>query len=423
MRFPKNGRCCLSRPGTVIIWLVLAMTAIVGVVALGLDGGRIMDERRHAQAVADAAALAAAADLYRNYWTQHGQDPVGTARDAALNCAAANNYANDGTNTTVTVNVPPRSGTYAGQAGYVEVLAERKIRASFAKIFTFQDLQVQARAVAIGQPVKIGLLLLRPGGAGAFLNQALAFTAVNSSIIVNSNDPAAFNQASPGVVLAKRYDITGNYVNSGGGTILGRIHTRVRPTPDLLSFLPVPDSAPAPVRSMTPTAVNSPLPTVLQPGVYKGGIQISGSSVVTMLPGVYIMEGGGFQVDEFATVAGLEVTVYNTNGSYPAGPILINSLGRVALAAPLTGPYQGISFFQNRSHSQPLSITGYGQTVIAGVIYAAQAPVELTGSAAAGVDTLGGAFVCDSMRVQGAGGTNVDLGLNPPRVPEVHVVE
>jgi hypothetical protein len=39
------------------------------------------------------------------------------------------------------------------------------------------------------------------------------------------------------------------------------------------------------------------------------------------------------------------------------------------------------------------------------------------------VDVLGGAYVVDSMTVQGAGAINVNLGLNPPRVPDVRLVE
>ena len=44
---------------------------VVGVVALGMDGGRMMEERRRGQATADAAALAAAADLYANRLLKH----------------------------------------------------------------------------------------------------------------------------------------------------------------------------------------------------------------------------------------------------------------------------------------------------------------------------------------------------------------
>ncbi len=418
------GRCgSVRRSGTIVVWVLLAITVIVGIVAIGMDGGRMMVERRHAQSAADAAALAAGADLYQNYWTQHGVDVSGTAQAAALNLAAGNGFTNDGQHSIVTVHVPPRSGAFAGQAGYVEVVIESKMTASFGKIFTGQDLRVQARAVAIGQPVKIGLLLLRGSGPNAFVNRALAFTAVNSSIIVDSRDPNAFNQAGPGVIVAKRYDLSGNYVNAGGALIVGRIRTNVRPTPDILGFLPVPDTVSAPVRASSPTAINSVVPTILQPGRYQGGITISGLSNVSMLPGVYIMEGGGFQISGSAAVIGPEVMIYNTIGSYAAGAIQIDSLGKVALTAPMTGSYQGISIFQNRSLTQTLSITGNGLTTIAGVVYAAQAPVSLSGVAAVGVDTLGGGYVCDSMQVAGVGGINIDLGMNPPRVPEVHLVE
>src|SRR5438045_9353100 len=82
------------RSASVLVWLLLGMTVIIGIVALGLDGGRMMDERRRAQDAADAAALAAATSLYKNYWQNHGQDPSGAAPTAALASAAANGFDN-----------------------------------------------------------------------------------------------------------------------------------------------------------------------------------------------------------------------------------------------------------------------------------------------------------------------------------------
>jgi hypothetical protein len=68
-------------------------------------------------------------------------------------------------------------------------------------------------------------------------------------------------------------------------------------------------------------------------------------------------------------------------------------------------------------------MSGVGLTAVTGVVYAARAPADLTGLAAAGVDILGGAYVVESMTVQGAGAINIDLKLNPPRVPDVRLVE
>jgi hypothetical protein len=259
----------------VLIWVVLGLTAIVGVLAINLDGGRLMDERRSAQA-------AAAADLYTHWWDNHGQDANGTALTAAQNAAVANGYPASA----VTVNIPPQSGTFAGNAGHVEVILQTQVPASFGQIFTNTDVPVRGRAVARGQPMNIGLILLNPSASNALLNKALLFTMVNTPVIVNSTDPAAFDQASFGAVAASRIDVTGGYVNSGGALMLTPVNTGVTPTPDPLTWLPAPNKGTAAVQSATPLVINSLLPTALQPGVYQGGIHVTGASIVTMAPGV-----------------------------------------------------------------------------------------------------------------------------------------
>src|SRR5947209_8142171 len=87
----------VSRRGTVVALVAICLTIILGVLALALDGGTMFAERRHAQAAADAAAMAAACDLYYNYWTNNGKDPSGTAAKSATDTAAANGYTSDGT--------------------------------------------------------------------------------------------------------------------------------------------------------------------------------------------------------------------------------------------------------------------------------------------------------------------------------------
>src|SRR6185437_12389178 len=84
------------RRGTVTPLTILNLSLLVGVVALAVDGGTLMEARRHAQAAADAAALAAATDLYSNYLTNQGLDPKGTALTSALANASANGFVNDG---------------------------------------------------------------------------------------------------------------------------------------------------------------------------------------------------------------------------------------------------------------------------------------------------------------------------------------
>src|SRR5207249_2591740 len=81
-----------ARRGTVIVLVAVCLTALLGVVALAVEGGLLMDNRRRAQAAADAAALAAAGELYQHYRVNQGRDD-GSARAGALATAAADGFA------------------------------------------------------------------------------------------------------------------------------------------------------------------------------------------------------------------------------------------------------------------------------------------------------------------------------------------
>jgi uncharacterized membrane protein len=136
--------------GTVAVFIALCLTVLIGVLALTLDGGLMLAEGRHAQAVADAAALAAASDLFANSAVNGGTDPGGTASTSALSTALANGYTNDGTDSVVTVNIPPQSGDYVGKKGYAEVIAQRNLKRGFSAIWGEATLPITARAVASG---------------------------------------------------------------------------------------------------------------------------------------------------------------------------------------------------------------------------------------------------------------------------------
>ena len=56
----------------VAIQIAIALVPICGVAAIALDCGAMLDARRRVQAAADAAALAAADDLYQHYATNNG---------------------------------------------------------------------------------------------------------------------------------------------------------------------------------------------------------------------------------------------------------------------------------------------------------------------------------------------------------------
>src|SRR5205823_12064077 len=137
--------------------------------AITLDGGGLLDGRRHAQATADAGAMAAASVLYQKYPSFNGYDSNGAAAAAALAVAASNGFSNDSITSTVIVNIPPASGPYAGKAGYVEVLVTYNQPLTFARIFGSDKKPVTARAVAKGawEPHATGVLVLDYTGQAA----------------------------------------------------------------------------------------------------------------------------------------------------------------------------------------------------------------------------------------------------------------
>src|SRR4051812_25546678 len=95
------------RRGVVAVAVALSLTGLVGVTAISVDGGLLQLHLRKTRSTADAAAMAAACELFRNYPTDNGADPQGTAKSAALSVANTNGYSNDGTTSTVVVNIPP----------------------------------------------------------------------------------------------------------------------------------------------------------------------------------------------------------------------------------------------------------------------------------------------------------------------------
>src|SRR5207247_859405 len=95
------------------------------------------------------AAEAAAIELFQKYMQYHGADGDGLARAAALAVAAADGYTG-ASNSTVTVNIPPKSGEYRGQNGYAEVIISTKVSRSFSSVFGAAPVSVTSRAVAAG---------------------------------------------------------------------------------------------------------------------------------------------------------------------------------------------------------------------------------------------------------------------------------
>lgn len=396
------------RKGQVVIFLAVSIVAIISTIAISLDGGAITSERRHAQATADSAALAAASQLYYDYWLYNGVDPQGTAKAAALAAAAKNGYANDGTTTTVTVNIPPTSGNYVGRAGYVEVIVQYNYPRGFSSIFSSDTIPVIARAVAVGAPIaaNVGILVLDPSAKDAFSAGGGGKVNVYDTPIVVDSVNAEGSIANGGTIVnAPDYYLVGSYATAGGGQFIGTMHTNSQPMQDPFQYLPVPDPSTMTVQSHKSSQYTQGS-TTLQPGVYKGGISASGSASITLIPGIYYMDGGGFSFSGQGNLIGNGVMIYNAPGNGNSGGISVTGQGTITLSGMTSGIYQGMTFWQDRTSNVTGTISGTsGTTSITGTFYFAGALLNVSGNG--GVVNVGSQYVSKDLNLGGNGTINI----------------
>lgn len=444
------------RRGAVAVLVAVCLTVLVGVAAIAIDGGMLLSQRRHAQMTADAAAMAAACVLYENYPVDLGQGNIGNPTGAAQDVASANGYSNDGVTSTVTVNIPPLSGPYAGLAGYAEVIVTYNQPRSFGTIFGLGSIPVKARAVARGAWVdpNIGVLVLDYSGKGTLSDQGNgAFTDVGAKVIVNSNNGSAAMDTGNGTMKAPEFDITGGYQISGGGQMLttpipNNIITGVHPTPDPLAYLPVPAQPSAASVTMhgnnlAPTYTNYYYATtgktyqnvyILAPGAYGGPGQPNlpnfgnGDLVIFQQAsaggnGIYYLTSGGFNsqgadiVMDSNTSGG--IMIYNAGtGNNDKINITGNPNGTISLGPLTDGIYQGLTFFQARNAGEDVQIAGNGSFTIYGTIYAADALLKVTGNG--GVANIGSQYVTKDLSISGNG--NVSIVYRAPKVARTRIL-
>jgi Flp pilus assembly protein TadG len=408
------------RPGKVVVFVALCLTGMVGVVALAVDGGVLLDDQQQLQAAADAAALAAATDLFANYVVNQGTDPNQTAAKSAQTTAAANGFSNDSNGTTVTVNIPPQSGAFSSQAGYAEVIIQHQQNRYFSTIFGNSAITVTARAVARGTQkasVNASILLLDPSGQGAYTNNGNTLLVAGAPILINSASSQAAQFSGDIALLAPQMNIVGNYNTEGNALLLANVSTGVKATPDPLANLAAPSNLA--MQSSSPVAYSGGSYT-LQPGVYNGGIALSSSASVTLEPGVYYLSGGGLNVTGRASLTGNGVLIYNSPLS-STDAINLGGRGAISLSPLTSGVYAGLTIFQDRTSSVALSLSGGGNVSLSGTVYAAAASLNVSGN---GDMALGSQLLIADLTTSGNGFFQIPWSLaNVSRSRDLRLVE
>jgi hypothetical protein len=421
--------------GQILVVAALLALGLIGMVGLVIDGGYIASQRRQGQNAADSAALAAARALFEGR-------SVSVAEAIGLEYAEANGFDTlDGN--TVDVNIPPESGNHIGDSDYAEVIVRRTSATFFIHALIPGELGVQARGVAgiAPFPEDYAIIALNPTDCRSFdQGGSSSLTVTGGGIMVNSTcSNNAMNKGGSGYLTVDgRIDVHGGYDDNGSGTVSPDPNEDVPWTvDDPLALLPVPAlGAPAPgspgtAASPSTWKFTSPGTYSLQPGTYYGGLDINCSGcTITLAPGMYIMAGGGFSKQSNPNISGTDVTIYLTDCNGPtnttscsgdgrAKPLLLSGGGTFELDPPDSGPYQGITFWQDRLITDDASVSG-SNSAVQGIFYVPGARIDLGGGTDLGVVQI----VAD--RVNFSGSTAIDLeygGFRQFEKPDVVLVE
>lgn len=370
---PRRSR---SESGQVLVLTAMSLAVLLGFAAMAADLGQFWTVRRKMQTAADAAAVSAAIALRLK------EDATAAGRSVS----ALNGFTDSTNGVTVTVNNPPASGSFAGNASYVEVIVAQTKSSYFLSALGYESVNVSARAVGSSTNSPACVFALDPTASGALSVSGSSSMTLGCGALVDSSSSSALLTSGGGTLTATAIGVVGGYSGSG---MTPTPKSGIAPAPDPFSYLTPPSVGACDQNNFHASGNGT---TTLNHGVYCGGIQISGSGTVIFNSGLYVLDGGGMKMTGSAALSGAEVTFYNTyDSSHAYGGISLSGTAQINLSAPTSGTYEAILFYQDPtvpSTGAASSITGNSTSTFDGAIYFKTTPLSYGGNSSSSGYTL-----------------------------------
>lgn len=381
MRIGKRGRCVgpwrrisLStrtgwrrffgnERGNFAVTMGTMAPVIFGVVGLSFDYSIYMSQRSGMQEAADQAVLAAVREASLQGWSASAAKAVvDRFVSSTLSGDALSSAQYESTVTVDEKNNRVRVAIRQDGHGYLLL--------GFVK--SNPQIEVTSEAV-LASASNICVLTLKETTSRTLFSRNASMTGVGCGFFANSTDSRAVVARKGGFMSASTICSAGGY-GGGNSSFNPTPVTDCPPVPDPLAQRPAPKFSGCDFRD---TEIDSSRVT-LKPGVYCGGLKITGKSEVNLRPGVYVIKDGEFSIQGNATLKGEHVGFYLT-GSL-AKTRFANST-TISLTAPKSGPLAGILIFEDRNSApgREFEISSKDAQTLIGTIYLPKGYLKVKG--------------------------------------------
>ena len=406
-----------DRGGAVAVFFAVSVMMLLGMAAIAVDLSYLYSLRGKLQNTADAAVLAGAKEL--------------PDKDAATTVALSFGPKNMAVKQHGTVIVgddvetgnwsfPTRTFTPGDEPfNALRVTARRSddnsnaVSLFFAQPLGFTTSDVVTEAVSVLYNISVPCLMSldKTGAATAKVNNGTV-KVDGCGFHVNSSDPGALDIALNGTLEAESICVNGGVTGQGNSDPLAQLECPQ--VDDPLAELERPFVGGCDFNN---TKFNSGT-HILTPGVYCGGISLSGSAKVEFGEGTYIIDGGTLKVaGKTASMEGEEVSFYFTGDA----SLNLAGQGTLDLSAPTgdTDPLKGILFFGDPDSDPGVkhNISGNDNMSYDGTMYFPNNELAFTGN---GTGTSSAGYTLAIARLLKFGG-NGSLKFKWPKEGEAKV--
>ena len=322
-----------DKRGGIAVPLAIGATALMMVAGGTIDVGMMVKKQSTLQGLADSAALASAKQLAISNVTQSQVASVATA------------FVRQNAETADSVQVKVETDLKSK----VAVQVTEVWQPVFAHLFNDQVTPIvadsTARVYGTGSVCVLGLD--ETSTQTIRLNQSAKLTANSCNVVSNSEHSESLVVGGNATMSATNIYTAGGYVGATSAFSPTPVED-ARKMDDPLADRPAPSFAGC---DHVDYAVSAGT-TTLSPGVYCGGLTVSGNAEVTFNSGTYIVKDGPLAVVGKAKIFGKNVGFYLTGTD---AAIQFAVMSSVSLTAPDDGALAGLLFYEDRS--VPMSLT------------------------------------------------------------------